>query len=153
MFHFSTIYGILFTKGKWKISVEFFTFHPFRVHEIISEVIHLQYSEHAEEYDQDQERLLLYLGLPTGNLLSLNDLDGSDLSESILISDEQHDEEEDEEEDEPPQSLELTEDDNQAIFRLMELGFDQSECTGAYLGSGRNENLAANRLLGGGFYT
>eukprot|EP00624_Nannochloropsis_granulata_P001928 evm.model.NODE_19243_length_13846_cov_49.422001.3 len=44
---------------------------------------------------------------------------------------------------------ELTEEDEQAVVRLMEMGFGREQVVEAYLLAGKDENGAVNLLLGG----
>merc|ERR1712232_311247 len=48
----------------------------------------------------------------------------------------------------PLANVQLTMQDWEAVMRLTELGFDKEQCLQAYLRANRNENDAANILLG-----
>ena len=50
-----------------------------------------------------------------------------------------------------PQFLRLTEEEMASIDRLVDMGFDRAEATQAYLACDKNEALAANLLMDGGF--
>jgi len=50
-----------------------------------------------------------------------------------------------------PQVLRLSEEEVQAVDRLAEMGFDRTEAAQAYLACDKNEALAANLLMDGGF--
>jgi UV excision repair protein RAD23 len=49
------------------------------------------------------------------------------------------------------QVLRLTEEEMAAVDRLAEMGFDRSEAAQAFLACDKNEALAANLLMDGGF--
>ena len=49
------------------------------------------------------------------------------------------------------QVLRLSEEEMAAVDRLTEMGFDRSEAAQAYLACDKNEALAANLLMDGGF--
>lgn len=51
----------------------------------------------------------------------------------------------------PPQVLRLSEEEMAAVDRLTEMGFDRSEAAQAFLACDKNEALAANLLMDGGF--
>merc|ERR1719401_2932734 len=50
-----------------------------------------------------------------------------------------------------PQVLRLSDDEMAAVNRLTEMGFDRTEAAQAYLACDKNEALAANLLMDGGF--
>jgi UV excision repair protein RAD23 len=50
-----------------------------------------------------------------------------------------------------PQVLRLTEEEMAAVNRLVDMGFDRTEAAEAYLACDKNEALAANLLMDGGF--
>merc|ERR1712060_83687 len=50
-----------------------------------------------------------------------------------------------------PQVLRLSEEEMAAVNRLTEMGFDRTEAAQAYLACDKNEALAANLLMDGGF--
>jgi UV excision repair protein RAD23 len=50
-----------------------------------------------------------------------------------------------------PQVLRLTEEEMAAVNRLADMGFDRTEAAQAYLACDKNEALAANLLMDGGF--
>jgi UV excision repair protein RAD23 len=52
---------------------------------------------------------------------------------------------------EPPNVVRLTEEEMASVNRLVDLGFDQQQAAQAFLACDRNEQLAANFLLEGGF--